>query len=59
MAKFVLWKSNSNGNWYWHLKSAGNNQVVCWAEGYSTKQAALDSIAWVRKYAAGADFQEI
>jgi len=59
MATFVLWKSTSNSNWYWHLKSDGNNQVVCWAEGYTTKQAAQESIAWVRKYALGAEYKEL
>lgn len=47
-AKFFLWRSDKDGNWYWHLKSMLNGNIICWAEGYSSKQAALESIEWVR-----------
>jgi uncharacterized protein YegP (UPF0339 family) len=59
MATFVLWKSTNDYQWHWHLKSDENNKVICWAEAYTTKQGALNSIEWVRKYAAGADLKEL
>jgi len=58
MAKFILWQSSQDELWYWHLKSDANGQIVCWAEGYSSKENALNSIAWVREYAKGADLEE-
>ncbi len=58
MATFVLWQSSKDNQWYWHLKSDGNNQVVCWAEGYTSKQGALDSINWVYKNAGSATLDD-
>jgi uncharacterized protein YegP (UPF0339 family) len=58
-AKFVLWQSTKDKLWYWHLKSTGNNKVVCWAEGYSTKQDALDSINWVYNNAGSATLEDL
>jgi uncharacterized protein YegP (UPF0339 family) len=48
MAKYRLWQSQADSKWYWDLYSDTNNKIVCWAEGYSTRQAAIDSIDWVR-----------
>lgn len=48
MAKYVVWKSNENGKWYWHLYSDKNGRTVCYAADYDSKQAAKDSIAWVK-----------
>lgn len=58
MAKFILWQSSRDNLWYWHLKAA-NGEVVCWAEGYASKQGALGSIQWTRDYAKGADLEEL
>jgi uncharacterized protein YegP (UPF0339 family) len=33
--------------YHWRLVAA-NNQIVCWSEGYSSRQAAIDSINWVK-----------
>lgn len=57
MAKFVIWQGNSDKMWYWHLKAA-NGEIVCWAEGYASKEGALNSVEWVRSYANGADQEE-
>ncbi|HEY4284816.1 MAG TPA: YegP family protein [Chthoniobacterales bacterium] len=37
----------TNGNWYWHLKSA-NHEIVANGEGYSTKQGAEHAVALVK-----------
>lgn len=58
MAKFNLWKSSKDSKYYWHLYSDRNYKVVCWAEGYNTKQAAEDSINWVKINAESADIVE-
>lgn len=57
MAKYNLWKG-LDGKYYWHLYSDDNGKIVCWAEGYSSKQAAEDSIAWVRANAPKALVKE-
>lgn len=59
MATFELWQSRRNGQWYWHLKSDANGQVICWAEGYTTKANALNSIAWVKANAKSASQKEL
>lgn len=48
MAKYVLWQGPRDNLWYWHLYSDKNNKIVCWAEGYSSKQAAENSIEWTK-----------
>ena len=58
MAKYKLWKSSNDNLYYWHLYSDRNNEIVCWAEGYSTRQAALNSIEWVRNNAPNAPLAE-
>jgi len=55
MAKFELYPSGSE--WRWRFK-ANNGEIICWAEGYSSKQNAENSIAFVKKYAAGAETEE-
>jgi len=57
MAKFQLWQAD-NEEWRWRLKAL-NGEIVCWAEGYTRKESAVDSIAWVRKYARDAEFEEL
>jgi len=59
MAKFVLWKSDNDNKWHWHLKSTGNGKIVCWAEAYDTKQGALDSINWVYNNAGAATLDDL
>ncbi len=58
MAKYNLWKSQKDGNYYWHLSSDRNGKIVCWAEGYSSRVAALDSIQWVKDNATSTRIEE-
>ncbi|MBI5356943.1 DUF1508 domain-containing protein [Candidatus Collierbacteria bacterium] len=39
--------------WHWHLLAA-NNEIVCWSEGYSTRQTAINSVNWVKTYSPNA-----
>ncbi len=34
--------------YHWRLK-ATNNEIVCWSEGYASKQKAKQSVEWVKK----------
>lgn len=33
--------------YHWRLKAA-NGEIVCWSEGYATRQNAERSVAWTR-----------
>jgi len=55
MAKFVLYPSGQE--WRWRLVAA-NGQKICWGEAYSSKQAAKDSIVFVKANASGAAIEE-
>lgn len=37
--------------YHWRLKAA-NGEIVCWSEGYSSKQGALNSVAWTKNNAS-------
>jgi hypothetical protein len=52
MAKFEI-RRNTNDEYYWRL-IANNGQIICWSEGYTRKQNAEDSIAFVKANAANA-----
>ena len=49
-SKFVIWKSESDYQWYWHLK-ARNNEIVASSEAYRTKQGAQKGVKAVRRAA--------
>ena len=49
-AKFTLWKSHNDRQWYWRLVSS-NNETVAQSEGYTTRTAALKGIKAVRRIA--------
>jgi uncharacterized protein YegP (UPF0339 family) len=34
--------------YHWRLVAA-NNEIVGWGEGYSSQQAAIDAVDWVRR----------
>jgi len=59
MAKFELWQSSKNRQWYWHLKSDKTGKVICWAEGYVNKSDAIYSITWVRANATDDALREL
>lgn len=46
--EFQYWKSNKNGQWYWHLVSANNKIIADGAEGYQNKADCLRGIDLVR-----------
>lgn len=53
MAKFELFKSNKNGQFYFHLK-ASNGEIIASSEGYTTKQNAQKGIEAIKNVAADA-----
>ena len=57
MGKYELFQDGKE-EWRWHLK-ARNGEIVCWAEGYSSKQKALESIEWNKENAAAAEIFEL
>lgn len=57
MIRFEI-RLNRVGQYYWHLV-ATNYQIVCWSEGYLTKQAAIDSANWVKRWASSAPIHDL
>ncbi len=54
--KFEYYK-DKKGEWRWRLKGT-NGEIVCWSEGYSSKEAVLRSIKWVKQNAPNAEVEE-
>lgn len=52
MAHYHIFIGTDNKH-HWNLKSA-NGEIVCWGEGYDSKQGAEKSIAWVKVNAKSA-----
>lgn len=52
-AKFEVWESIEDGNFYFHLKAA-NGEIIAQSEGYVSKQMALKGISSIKKNAATA-----
>jgi uncharacterized protein YegP (UPF0339 family) len=52
MIKFEI-VIGTDKKYHWRLWAA-NNRIVCWSEGYDTRQGALDSINWVKRNGPGA-----
>jgi uncharacterized protein YegP (UPF0339 family) len=57
MVRFVIFR-NQAGEYQWHLEAA-NNHIVCWSEGYDTRQGAYDSIKWVRTWAPSVPIHDL
>lgn len=57
MAKFKIFLGRDY-TYYWHL-IANNGEKVCWAEGYTTKQGARDSIEFTKKNGPNAPIEEV
>ncbi|HSA34161.1 MAG TPA: DUF1508 domain-containing protein [bacterium] len=55
---FELYK-DSRGHWRWRFKAPNGRIVADSAEGYVSKQGALDGIALVQRYAPGAAVREV
>jgi len=56
MGKFKCWKSENDGQWYFHLK-AENNEIIAQSEGYETKDGCLNGINSVKRNAPDADVE--
>ena len=52
MTKFEIYVGRDN-LYHWKL-IASNGEIVCWGEGYSSRQGAINSINWVKAYAPSA-----
>lgn len=50
MVKFEIYLGQDR-LYHWRLKAA-NGEIVCWSEGYNSKQGARNSVEWVKRYAA-------
>ncbi len=46
-AKFQIFRSTANSQYYYRLRSA-NNEIILSGEGYTTKQSCLNGIASVK-----------
>jgi uncharacterized protein YegP (UPF0339 family) len=53
--KIELWKG-LDGQWYWHVVSARNGQIVCTSEGYKRRGSALKSAQRISLNLANAMF---
>lgn len=52
MAKFEIFKSVRNNQFYFHLKATGNNEVVLSSEGYIFKDGCKNGIQSVKTNAS-------
>ncbi|OGK62602.1 hypothetical protein A2334_03490 [Candidatus Roizmanbacteria bacterium RIFOXYB2_FULL_38_10] len=57
MVRFQIYVDRA-GEYRWRL-IASNNREVAWSEGYTTKQAAVDSANWVKQYAPSASIYDL
>lgn len=48
MAKFEIFRSASNNQFYFHLKATGNNEIVLNSEGYISKDGCKNGIQSVK-----------
>lgn len=42
--KYEIWKSEKNGQWYWHFKAA-NGENIASGQGYQDRRGALNAIS--------------
>jgi len=52
MVKYEIYYGNDY-QYHWRLKAA-NGEIVCWSEGYASHQNAVNSVNWVKGWAANA-----
>lgn len=57
MVRFEVYR-DSVREYRWRLVAA-NNQIVCWSEGYLTKQGAVDSVNWVKSWTLSAPVRDL
>jgi uncharacterized protein YegP (UPF0339 family) len=56
---FELYKSATNNQWYWRLKSANHQTVATGGEGYVNKADAVNGINLVKSTTTGTPVREI
>jgi uncharacterized protein YegP (UPF0339 family) len=56
MGKFKCWKSEKDGQWYFHLR-ADNDEIIVQSEGYETKDGCLNGVNSVKHNAPNADVE--
>lgn len=50
---FEIYYTPGKGYW-WHLRAAGNHEILCHSEMYASKQGAQNGIAAVKRVAPNA-----
>ena len=55
--KFQVFKGEDN-QYYFRLK-AGNGEIICASQGYTTKQSCLHGIDAIKSVASGAPVEEL
>lgn len=56
MIRFQIYYGQDNA-WHWRLKAV-NGEILCWGEGYTTRQGAINSADWVKRNAPTAPIVE-
>lgn len=54
-AKYEMFKSEKNNEFYFHLKAAGNSEIILQSEGYTRKASCLNGIESVKKNSQSED----
>lgn len=57
MVRFEIYR-DQEGEYRWRLVAA-NNETVAWSEGYTTRQGAIDSVQWTKRWAASAPIHDL
>lgn len=55
---FYLHKSTINNQWYFNIRSSGNQKVIATSEGYHNKQDAISTINVIRNGARAAQIYD-
>lgn len=50
-SKFVIFRSSSNSQYYFRLRSKANGEIILSSEGYTSKQNCSNAIASVKTHA--------
>jgi uncharacterized protein YegP (UPF0339 family) len=58
VAKFEVFKSEKNDDWYWHLRADNNRIIATGGEGYKNKNDCLHGIELVKELAPTAPVEE-
>lgn len=55
-----VWQSSKDKQWYWHLKSPGNNKTISdGSEGYKTKRAFIGALQRFRGWSYGSGLADL